>query len=267
MSGIIPKLINHNARALMARGIIASLFGMFVMACSGCGGGGDGSPPSAEAAIQRPAKAVLIEAYGDSTTVGYTVTNGVSEINSQNQIAVLQQLLTARFGAAVTVSNQGVGSTEASQLLNGTDGVHLPWAQQMAQSKADIVTIEYGLNDAYDYIVPADGIEQESPQRFGEILSELVRIAQSAGKQVILIEPTPSCHPVRLDRLQYYVMQVDAVAQQMKVPLVSHYWPIASMPNWQSLLSDCTHPTTQLYAINAQATFDVIAPLIANHIN
>ncbi|MBU9496278.1 SGNH/GDSL hydrolase family protein [Burkholderia multivorans] len=266
MSGIILAFMNHDARALMARGLIASFLGMFVMACSGCGGGGgDGTPATTQTAATP--KPVLIEAYGDSTTEGYSVMNGVSGINPQNQIVVLQQLLRDRFGSNVSVANNGVGGTEASQLLNGTDGTHAPWAQVMAQSKAQIVTIEFGLNDTFFFSQPRAGVESESPDQFEEILTELVNVARAAGKQVVLIEPGPSCNPYRQPTLSYYVMRVDNVAKTLGVPLVPHYWPIIAKPNWQELLSDCTHPTTELYSIQAKSTFDVIEPIVADLIN
>ncbi len=249
----------------MARGLIASFLGMFVMACSGCGGGGDGTAATTQAAATP--KPVLIEAYGDSTTEGYSVVNGVSGINPQNQIVVLQQLLRDRFGSNVSVANNGVGGTEASQLLNGTDGTHAPWAQVMAQSKAQIVTIEFGLNDTFFFSQPRAGVESESPDQFEEILTELVNVARAAGKQVVLIEPGPSCNPYRQPTLSYYVMRVDNVAHQLGVPLVQHYWPTIAQSDWQSLLSDCTHPTTQLYASYAESSFAVIAPLVAQLAN
>ncbi|MDI9690439.1 SGNH/GDSL hydrolase family protein, partial [Burkholderia cenocepacia] len=67
---------------------------------------------------------MLIESYGDSTTQGWQVVNGTGQVTPNSAPVVLQKLLQDRFGTTVTVSNNGVGSTEASQLLNGTDGVH-----------------------------------------------------------------------------------------------------------------------------------------------
>lgn len=249
----------------MLRSVFATLVGAIVVICSGCGGGGgDGSAAQPAAQAQ---KQVLIEADGDSTTVGYTVTNGVSGINPQNQVAVLQQLLRGRFGSTVTVSNQGVGNMEASQFLNGTDGRHPAWATQMAQSKANIVTIEFGLNEPYYVVNPTPGVESETPERFAQILTDMVSTARAAGKQVVLIEPNPSCEASRQPTEAYYVMQIDAVAKQMSVPLVSHYWTTLATPNWQSLLSDCVHPTTELYAIEAQETFKVLEPIVSSMVN
>ncbi|MFP3548344.1 hypothetical protein SB748_33720, partial [Rhizobium sp. SIMBA_035] len=72
------------------------------------------------------------------------------EVITKNSVpALLQSALQARFGSTVIVSNQGVSSTEASQLLNGADGVHPSWANQMAASKAQIVTINMTLNSPY----------------------------------------------------------------------------------------------------------------------
>lgn len=251
----------------MARGFVGSILSALLLSCAACGGGGDGSSAYASTPVAQEQKPVLIEAYGDSTTEGYTVENGVSGINPKNKIAVLQDLLQQRFGNSVTVSNQGVGGTEASQLLNGTDGRHPAWEKQMAQSKANIITIEFGLNDTFFFGNPREGVESESPDRFEQIITELVTRARAAGKLVVLIEPGPSCNPNRQAALPYYVMRVDNVAKTLGVPLVPHYWPIIAKPNWQALLSDCTHPTTELYSIQAKSTFDVIEPIVADLIN
>lgn len=246
----------------MIRGFIAPFLCALVFASTGCGPGDDETTGAAERPISGSSAAVLIEAYGDSTTEGYTVTDGIGKINPENQIVVLQDMLRQRFGPSVTVNNEGVGSTQASQLLNGTDGRHPIWAQQMAQSKADIIMIEYGLNDTYFFANPRDGLESESPDRFEKILVELVTTAKNTGKQVVLVEPGPSCNPFREPTLAYYVMRIDRVAKQLDVPLVQHYWPTIERPDWQSLLSDCTHPTTQLYAAHAKSSYAVVAPIV-----
>ncbi|WP_162922962.1 MULTISPECIES: SGNH/GDSL hydrolase family protein [Burkholderia] len=240
--------------------------GALIASCFGCGGG-DGSSAYASTPSMQQQRAVLVETYGDSTTDGMTVINGVAVKNPNNQIAILQTLLQQRFGKAVTVSNHGVSGTEASQLLNGTDGRHPTWTKQMAQSKADVVLIEFGLNDTFFFGNPRAGVESESPDRFEQIVAELVAGARAAGKKVVLIEPGPSCNPNRQATLPYYVMRVDNVAKNLDVPLVQHYWPIVARPDWQALLSDCTHPTTELYSMHARATFDVIAPIVMDLMN
>ena len=247
----------------MARGFVASTLSALILSCAACGGG-DGSSAYAATPATQEQKPVSVESYGDSTTDGMTVVNGVATKNPNNQVATLQTLLQQRFGKFVTVSNHGVSGTEASQLLNGTDGRHPAWEKQMAQSKANIITIEFGLNDTFFFGNPRADVESESPERFEQVITELVTMARAAGKLVVLIEPGPSCNPNRQATLPYYVMRVDNVAKTLGVPLVPHYWPIIAKPNWQALLSDCTHPTTELYSIHAKSTFDVIEPIVAD---
>lgn len=110
-------------RRVVVKGALSSLLGALVVSCSGCGGGGDGGTPPA-AAQATALRSVLIESYGDSTTQGWQVVNGTGTVTPNSAPAVLQKLLQDRFGTSVIVTNNGVGSTEASQLLNGTDGVH-----------------------------------------------------------------------------------------------------------------------------------------------
>lgn len=225
------------------------------------------APPSASAPIAASAptptpKTVLIEEYGDSTTLGTEAVNGVGQVTANNEPVELQKLLQGQFGSTVTISNQGVSGTEASQLLNGIDGVHPTWVNQMAQSKAQIVTLNFALNDAYHSVVLQDGIVPESPSEYALYMTQLVQIAKSAGKQVIIYEPNPSCELVREPLMPSYVVALQAVASSEDVPIVGEYQAILALPGWQAMLTDCVHPGDALYAIKAQLEAPIVAPLV-----
>ncbi|AIO47546.1 GDSL-like Lipase/Acylhydrolase family protein [Burkholderia cepacia] len=243
------------------KGALCSLLGALVVSCSGCGGGGDGGTPPAAAQASTP-RTVLIESYGDSTTQGWQVVNGTGQVTPNSAPVILQKLLQDRFGTTVTVSNNGVGSTEASQLLNGTDGVHPTWQNQMAASKAQIVTLNFGLNDAYYTTAKKDGIAAESPDDFASTMTQLVQIARQSGKQVVIFEPNPTCEPIRQPLMPSYVGALRQVAAAQQVPIVGEFDAIQGMPNWTTLLSDCLHPTDQGYAVKARLEFPAVASAV-----
>ncbi|WP_185634006.1 SGNH/GDSL hydrolase family protein [Burkholderia stagnalis] len=223
-------------------------------------GGGNGAPQTAAAATAQVS--AVIETYGDSTTQGWESINGNGFITTANVPALLQAGLQAQFGAGVTVSNQAVGGTEASQLLNGTDGVHAAWAQQMAASPARIVMLNFSLNDAYYIRVPKSGVIGEAPADYAAYMTQLVQIAKAAGKTVVLVEPNPTCEPVRQSALADYVAQLRQVATAQGVMLVPHYDPILNLPNWQAMLTDCLHPSDALYAIKANRELPILAAML-----
>jgi acyl-CoA thioesterase-1 len=252
-------------------GLVAALTACLA-ACGG-GGGGDGSSSPSPTANPAPSIAAtgpiqptlttgLVEEYGDSTTAGATTTNGVALYTTNSDPADEQKLLQSAFGASVTVGNQGVGGTEASQLLNGTDGLHPTWANQMASSKAKIVTINFGLNDAYYSSVVTTGIPQETLAEYAATMTQLVQIARSYGKQVVLFEPNPTCDPVREPLMPSFVAALESVSTAQGVPIAKDYAAILALPNWQSMLPDCLHPNEALYEFKAQQEEAVIGPLV-----
>jgi lysophospholipase L1-like esterase len=235
-----------------------------VAALTACGGGGGGSPQSTAASSQPapPPKTVLIEMYGDSTTQGQDVLAQDGSVTKASEPNALQSLLQGRFGSTVTVSNQGVSGTEASQLLNGTDSVHPSWLNQMAASKAQIVTLNFALNDAYYSVIATPGHDQETPSQFADTLTQLVKIARAAGKQVVVFEPNPVTEPIRSPILGQYVSAIQQVARAENIAIVGEYESMLVLPNWQSLLADTLHPTESGYQRKAALEFPVLAPLV-----
>lgn len=205
---------------------------------------------------------ILIEEYGDSTTVGYTKLPTETIVAAINQPNTLQQLLRNEFGARVVVKNEGVGGIQSSDALAGTDGVHQAWTTVMRNSQAQIVTLNFALNDAFFFSRPETGKPSVSPQAYKATMAELIAIARRYGKEVVLYEPNPSCHPAREPVLAYYVMHLDQLAEEQRAPLVSQYWTIVSSPNWRNWLSDCTHPTPDLYRIKGENAYQVVRQLV-----
>ncbi|KVP40824.1 SGNH/GDSL hydrolase family protein [Burkholderia ubonensis] len=235
-----------------------------VCALSACGGGGDGAtaPIAAKQPTPAPAKTILIEEYGDSTTHGLQIFSGVASVTPNSEPAILQQLLQQQFGPSVTVANEGIDGTAAAQLLNGTDKKHAPWDQQMAASKADIVTLNFMRNDSFYNSVPQPGLPQTSPEEYGRIFTQLVQIARAHGKQVVLYEPNPVAFPEGNAAMLKYLEQLKKVVIEQQVPVVFNWEYSQGLADYPSLLSDGVHPADALYRHNAEWAAQVLAPMV-----
>ncbi len=169
-----------------------------------------------------PASQVLVDAYGDSTTLGVTCSDGHCGPQAQNAVSYLQDELQARYGQKVRVTNYGVGGTMASQLRDGTGNrragptAGLPWQERLAASSAQIVLINYGINEV---------MQNQTPEQFYAAETALVKTARALGKQPVLQTSNP-------------------------------------MPDNQTLMSDGAHPKPGLYRLKAEQDFQVVDPLV-----
>lgn len=208
-------------------------------------------------------KIVIIEMYGDSTTLGAQTINGVMTTTPNSEPNKLQDLLQAQFGKRVVVFNQGVGGTEAFQLLSGTDGRNRSFSAQMEASKAHIVILNYLLNDQNYSVTPTTGIYQETPEVYANIMGWLAQTARNNGKHVVFQEPNPiTCPEAVPGNTQLFLNALRGAATQMNVPLVAQYDYIKSLPNWQSMYSSCSHPFDPIYEAKAKRTYAVVAPIV-----
>lgn len=208
---------------------------------------------------------VRIEMYGDSTTYGAQTVAGILRQTELNETRVLDEILSARFPTLdIVVNNNGVGGAQAVELLYGWDGVHAPWPAQMAESTADIVVLNFALNDASFNSNPVEGRMPVSPSQYGSVIESLVTVARTEGKIVVLEEPNPTMHALIGNAPIYsYVDTLRQVADRLDVPLIAQFDEIRKIPDWQSYLSeDRIHPSTALYAIKAKNSAAVLIPLI-----
>jgi lysophospholipase L1-like esterase len=153
---------------------------------------------------------------------------------SVTQPSSAQAALQAGYGQTVTVVNEGVPGTNAANLINGTDGKHLPWQQLMANSTAQIVAINFCINDAYL-------ANNESPEQYRALLVQIIDIALGAGKTIFLVEPNMINDPVNRPNMAAYVTVMRDVAAATNTPLVPNYAYPAVTP-------DNIHPTAATYA-------------------
>jgi lysophospholipase L1-like esterase len=240
------------------KGIIAVL----AVALSACGGGGSGADGPATKA-QAPTKTVLIESYGDSTMRGCTPQEGSPAVEfcltagyaeaPHNEPTTLQYLLQQQFGSTVTVTNMGIGGTTITDLLNGTNHVDQPWAQRMATSKANIVIIGDGINDAF--------VQGITPDQFAMQVDQAISIAKASGKTV-LIETANPIGNNHNEVLAGLVAAQIATANKWGVTIIDEFGYLSSQPNWLSMLPDNIHPSDSGYEIKAQYAATIVAPIV-----
>ncbi|MFP3564643.1 SGNH/GDSL hydrolase family protein [Paraburkholderia sp. SIMBA_030] len=205
---------------------------------------------------QTPQAQVLIEAYGDSTTLGISCSGGHCGPQAQNAVTYLQDALQATHGERVQVTNDGVGGTMAAQLRDGTPRgrtAALPWQERLAASRAQIVLINYGINEV---------MRNQTPEQFYEAETTLVKTARALGKLPVLQTSNPMPDNRLNARLAAMVAMTRRVAAEQQVPLVDQFAYISGLPDWKMLMSDGAHPKPDLYRLKAEQDFRVVDPLV-----
>jgi len=210
--------------------------------------------PGGQALRAGPTAQVVIEAYGDSTTLGISCSEGHCSPRPQNAVTYLQDALRTTYGERVRVINFGVGGTMAYQLRDGTDrGRSVPWTQRLAASDAQIVTINYGINEV---------MHNQTPEQFYEAETALVKAALALGKEPVLQTSNPMPDGRLNARLAAMVAMTRRVAAEQHVPLVDQYAYISGLPDWQAMMSDGAHPRPELYRLKAGQDLRVVDPLV-----
>ncbi|MGF6697398.1 acyl-CoA thioesterase-1 [Paraburkholderia sp. MM5496-R1] len=219
--------------------------------------------PTTRAAVAGPAASsptqLLIDAYGDSTTLGITCSDGHCGPQARNAVTFLQQALQAHDGERVRVTNYGVGGTMAWQLRDGTGNrragptAGLPWRERLAASPARIVLINYGINEV---------MHNQTPEQFYAAETSLVQTARALGKEPVLQTSNPMPDNRLNARLAAMIAMTRRVAAEQQVPLVDQYAYVSSLPDWKSLMSDGAHPKPDLYRLKAEQDYRVVEPLV-----
>ncbi len=207
----------------------------------------------------RSSTQLLIDAYGDSTTLGITCSEGHCAAQARNAVAYLQQALHEHDGERVRVTNYGVGGTTAAQLRDGTGNrragptAGLPWRERLAASPARIVLINYGINEV---------MQNQTPEQFYAAETTLVQTARALGKEPVLQTSNPMPDSRINARLAVMVAMTRRVAAEQRVPLVDQYGYVSSLPDWKTLMSDGAHPKPELYRLKAEQDYRVVEPLV-----
>jgi len=182
----------------------------------------------------------VIEYYGDSTIWGYQSQTG--ERVAKPAPAVFAESLPnpARF----EVRNEGVNGSTACALLNGTDGRHVPWPEQMAKSNTRYVFVNFAINDQWKHDVAT----------YTGCLRSLARVAQAHGKQMIFETPNPT-RDSGPDSLDVYVNAMRRVAVEERVTLIDQYRYLTDRLDGQSpatLCPDGLHPSDEGYVLKGR---------------
>jgi lysophospholipase L1-like esterase len=240
---------------------IAMLAAAIMLAACGGGGGNSGGSTSSNPSPTQPqpaptGKPVLIETYGDGSTVGCTATSGAAAsascpagyaVASTTEPQALQADLQASLGSSITVSNKGVFGTTADSLLQ-------TWDATMAASTAQIVTVNVGLND-------------QAGENFSTDLMNIVQIAKAHGKTIVLFVPNPIIGPNPAvstpagNQILTWRDQIRNIGSAMSVPVSDDYSAI-DIAGWVPLLPDGVYPNADGYKVKAALEAQILAPVV-----
>ncbi|HVL75324.1 MAG TPA: SGNH/GDSL hydrolase family protein [Noviherbaspirillum sp.] len=193
---------------------------------------------AAATASQAQPRPVLVEYYGDSTVWGYASGSDGRQV-ARPAPQVFAEALRTRV--RVDVRNHGVSGSTACALLEGTDGRHPPWPEQMRASKAQFVILNHAINDQWRHDLEA----------YRACLRELARTARAHGKQVIFETPNPT-RDSGVGGLDTYVAAMKEVALQEGLPVIDQYTFLNDKLRGRSPLlfaPDGLHPSDTVYVM------------------
>lgn len=197
----------------------------------GCGGGEPEAEETVEAMSAPRAAytrhAVKVVLFGDSTEEG-------NRAGTNNALIVQGRF--NRRGRDIEVWQEAVGGTTALDLLTGTERKHDdPFNETIQDTSAQIVGFRYGLNDQKQY----------SDETFRDVLGALMRIAETAGKVVIVQTPSPTDLPAWTERaIRDNVLVIRELATAHNAVLCDHR-RVGLIEGYETL--DGVHPTAYDY--------------------
>jgi hypothetical protein len=145
------------------------LCGLLAALCAGCGGGSPAEPP----AVPAPR---VIEFFGDSLTFGSI--EGPAGTLSRLDVPPVRRAQEFLGDAAVCVDMSLPGATVGDALAGVAMMPFGRFADHVATTQASVLVIRYGGADAIRGTPLAD---------FERDLAAMVRLAQAAGKRVLLV--------------------------------------------------------------------------------
>lgn len=138
------------------------------------------------AAELQAGTAVTLATFGDSTMWGANVSNLATQVPSP-PYAVLQGTVNNVNGNnACSVTNYAISGTTLAQMLAGTDGSGLTFAQRIAAFTGPVVYCNHGVNDA-------NGANSTTAAVYHANLLTYIQIVRAAGKIPVLVTPH-ACH-------------------------------------------------------------------------
>ncbi|MDB5796117.1 MAG: hydrolase family protein [Paucimonas sp.] len=214
------------------------------------GSAGVAFDPNAAATTTPTASApVVIDYYGDSTIWGLRSVSG-------GQVGVTAP---AAFAAALPASgkyvvrNEGVSGSTSCALLEGSDGKHPAWATQMANSNANVVIMNFAINDEWKMDL----------NRYRSCMTALASQARAAGKKVVFETPNPTrdSYPASLDA---WAQAMRDLARSLQIPVIDQYQFLKNYLGGRSVTEICPdglHPTDAVYVMKGKYAAQVFPSL------
>ena len=202
-------------------------------------------------------------------TLGDSITKGVrSGVSAEQTFAARLQSALREKGLAAEVTNVGIGGERTDQALARLE-------KDVIAGQPQIVTIMYGTNDSY-----VDQGKQEprlTAHQYRDNLVQLVERLRRAGVQpVLMTEPRWGAaakangageHPNQ--RLEQYMQECAAVAEELNVPLVDHFAHWSERENAGQDLggwtTDQCHPNPAGHEEMARLIMPVIVEIAGRH--
>lgn len=196
------------------------------------------------------ARSVVIEYYGDSTVWGYA-SGSEAERVARPAPQVFAETLRSRV--PVEVLNRGVNGSTACGLLEGRDGRHPPWNEQMQASSARFVILNHAINDQWQVDLPT----------YRDCLRRLAQGARLHGKQIVFETPNPT-RDSGAGGLDVYVEAMREVARQEGVPVIDQYAYLMRYLEGRNpalLAPDGLHPSAEVYVLKGRFAAQAFARL------
>lgn len=205
---------------------------------------------------------VLIQYFGDSTIFGANPKKLNCQV-SRSAPSAMAELFEKKYGKTVLVWNEGISGTKADYYLSGEHG---SWQEIMGKSAANIVIVNWGMNDAW--FDPGVSVETYKAQ-----LAALADAAKSKGKTIIFETPNPISvdkkpfgDQAKADRLEVLISAMRQVAAEKNSPLIDQYNYVKSISNWKDLIPDGVHPKPELYRLKGEYSAMIVDSIVKSHL-
>jgi lysophospholipase L1-like esterase len=216
---------------------------LLLVTASAAAGGVPGS-----AADTRP---LTIEYYGDSTVWGYASGTDGQRVSVPAPAVFAKALPNP---TRYKVRNEGVSGSTACDLLNGADGKHPAWSDQMAASTATYVIVNHAINDQWKYEVG----------QYKACLWSLARIATQHGKRIVFETPNPT-RDSGSGGLDVYVNAMREVAVLAQAPLIDQYRYLTDYlqgRKYDAICPDGLHPSEEVYRLKGRYAARVFSRIV-----
>jgi len=192
---------------------------------------------------------VIIDARGDSTYYGYKVGSGTQVATPAP--AQLQRILRSYYNNNnITVLNNGISGNQTTNALR-------TWDSAMRTSPAQVVFINYGINDMQGGNPAGVSDPAISAEQYKENLKTLVFTARKYNKVVILETPNVVTQvgnfgtEARAEGVKQFADAMRQVARELNVPLLDSYafteMYMSSGIKVEDVIGDGFHPTDNFY--------------------